>query len=75
MLRESRGKSPLTLAHAVEQGLIEYIAFPAALRGKYQAFTQADIARLRAAGFNEPMMSVEHGTAAYVRWLLKHASP
>jgi len=72
-LREAAGLGPLTLPHAVEQGLIEYIQFPAALRGKYQAFTQADVTRLRAAGFREPMMSVEHGTAAYVRWLLKHA--
>jgi ADP-L-glycero-D-manno-heptose 6-epimerase len=70
-LREAGGQKPLTLAHAVEQGLIEYVSFPEALRGKYQAFTQADIAHLRAAGFREPMMTVEHGTAAYMRWLLK----
>ena len=73
-LREAAGQTPLALARAVELGLIEYIAFPEALRGKYQAFTQADLTRLRAAGFNEPMMTVEHGTAAYVRWLLKHAA-
>ncbi len=72
-MRESAGQPPLTLAHAVEQKLIEYVPFPEALRGKYQAYTQADVARLRAAGYRDPMMSVEHGTAAYVRWLLKHA--
>ena len=72
-LREAAGQAPLSLPHAVEQGLIEYVPFPAALRGKYQAFTQADVTRLRAAGFKNSMMTVEHGTAAYVRWLLKHA--
>ncbi len=72
-LRESAGQGPLTLAHAAEQRLIEYVPFPEALRGKYQAYTQADVTRLRAAGFRDPMTSVEHGTAAYVRWLLKHA--
>lgn len=72
-LREAAGHPPLTLAHAVAQGLIEYIAFPEALRGKYQAFTQADVTRLRESGFKDTMMTVEHGTAAYVRWLLKHA--
>jgi ADP-L-glycero-D-manno-heptose 6-epimerase len=71
-MREANGKGPLTLAQAVALGSIEYIAFPDALRGKYQAYTQADIARLRATGFEAPMQSVEHGTAAYVRWLLKN---
>lgn len=71
-LRGADGHPPLTLEHAVAQGLIEYIAFPEALRGKYQAFTEADIGALRASGFTEPMQTVEHGTASYVRWLLRH---
>jgi len=71
-LRAAQGQPALPLAEAVAQRLIEYIAFPEALRGKYQAFTQADPGRLRAAGFTAPMMSVEEGTAAYVRWLLAH---
>jgi len=71
-MREANGEAPLALAQAVAQGKIEYIAFPEALRGKYQAFTQADIERLRASGFTAPMRSVEHGTASYVRWLLKN---
>jgi len=43
------------------------------LRGKYQAFTQADISRLRAAGYGRSMQTVEQGTASYVRWLLESA--
>jgi ADP-L-glycero-D-manno-heptose 6-epimerase len=73
-LRAARGEQPLPLAGAVAQRLIEYVPFPDALRGKYQAFTQADITRLRASGYGAPMQTVEHGTASYVRWLLKHAA-
>ena len=71
-MREANGEPPLALAEAVAQGRIEYIPFPEALRGKYQAYTQADIERLRASGFAAQMRSVEQGTAAYVRWLLKN---
>jgi ADP-L-glycero-D-manno-heptose 6-epimerase len=69
-LRAQQGAMSLSLCDAVAQGLIQYIPFPEALRGKYQAFTQADVAQLRAAGFERPMASVEVGTAAYMRWLL-----
>ena len=68
------GKGALPLDAAVSQGLIEYIPFPPALAGKYQAFTQADATRLRAAGFTAPMQAVQQGTAAYVQWLLKNAA-
>jgi ADP-L-glycero-D-manno-heptose 6-epimerase len=66
---ELEGRTPVTLANAVAGGLIEYVAFPDALRGKYQAYTQADLAQLRAAGCRVQFRSVEHGTASYVRWL------
>ena len=72
-LREANGQSPLNLAGAVAQGLIEYVSFPEALRGKYQAFTQADLTQLRGAGFETPLYTVEQGVAAYVRWLLKNS--
>lgn len=69
-LRAERGEPALPLQDAVAQGAIEYIAFPEALRGKYQAFTEADPTRLRAAGYIAPMQTVEQGVASYVRWLL-----
>ena len=72
-LRAAEGDEPVALAGAVSQGLIEYIAFPEALRGKYQAFTQADVTQLRAAGFTAPMQTVEQGTSSYMRWLLGNA--
>lgn len=58
-----------TLEEAVAEGLIEYIDFPAALKGKYQAYTQADLTRLRAAGCDVPFRSVQEGTAAYMQYL------
>jgi ADP-L-glycero-D-manno-heptose 6-epimerase len=70
-LREANGQPALTLRQAVAQGTIEYIPFPPAMRGRYQAFTQADLTRLAGAGMDEPMLTVDQGVAAYVRWLLK----
>ena len=69
-LRGLDGLAPLSLAEAAAQGCIEYVPFPEALRGKYQAYTQADLTKLRAAGYTRPMASVEQGVAAYVDWLL-----
>jgi ADP-L-glycero-D-manno-heptose 6-epimerase len=71
-LRATRNESALSLAQAVRMGLIEYIPFPDALRGKYQAFTQADVTRLRGASYAASMQTVEQGTASYVRWLLEN---
>ena len=42
---------------------------PEALRGKYQDFTQADLTRLREAGYEREFTSLDDGVAAYVRVL------
>lgn len=68
--RAAEGQAPLTLEQLVGQGLLEYIAFPEALKGKYQSFTQADISRLRSAGYSAPMLTVEEGVSRYVQKLL-----
>ncbi len=70
-LRAAAGQPPLTLAGLREQGILEYIEFPAALKGKYQCFTQADVSALRAAGYSAPFLSVEEGCARYVQQLLQ----
>ena len=72
-MREPTSEPPLALETAVAQGLIEYVPFPEELRDKYQAFTQAHLAQLRAAGCDVAFQSVEDGTASYVRWLQKNA--
>ncbi|SAL54399.1 ADP-L-glycero-D-manno-heptose-6-epimerase [Caballeronia peredens] len=68
-LRAQNGEATLSLAELVQRGLIEYIPFPDALRGKYQCFTQADQSRLRAAGYDAPFLTVQEGVDRYVRWL------
>ncbi|MDR0528354.1 MAG: ADP-glyceromanno-heptose 6-epimerase [Zoogloeaceae bacterium] len=64
--RALSGEPPLELAEIVRRGLLEYVPFPDALKGKYQAFTEADISRLRAAGYAAPFSSVEEGVARYM---------
>ncbi|CAH2780025.1 MAG: ADP-L-glycero-D-manno-heptose-6-epimerase (EC [uncultured Caballeronia sp.] len=68
-LRAIDGEAPLSLAELVQRGLIEYIPFPDALRGKYQCFTQADQSKLRAAGYDPLLLTVQEGVDRYVRWL------
>ncbi|MGL5186919.1 MAG: ADP-glyceromanno-heptose 6-epimerase, partial [Plesiomonas shigelloides] len=37
----------------------------------YQAFTQADLTKVRAAGYNKPFKTVTEGVAEYMAWLNK----
>ncbi|KMY85763.1 ADP-L-glycero-D-manno-heptose-6-epimerase [Candidatus Paraburkholderia calva] len=68
-LRGMNGETALSIAELVQRGLIEYIPFPDALRGKYQCFTQADQSKLRAAGYDAPFLTVQEGVDRYVHWL------
>jgi ADP-L-glycero-D-manno-heptose 6-epimerase len=56
-------------ASAVQQGLLEYIPFPDALRGKYQCYTQADLTALREAGCDHAFADVATGVAKYMQVL------
>ena len=68
-LRQAEGKLALDLASLMREGIIEYIAFPEALKGKYQSFTEADISLLREAGYIDEFLTVEQGVARYLPWL------
>ena len=46
---------------------IEYIDMPEDLRGKYQYFTQAPMEKIRSAGYDLPMTSLEDGVKDYVQ--------
>ena len=70
--RLAEGKTELSLAELVAEGLIRYVPFPDALKGKYQSFTQADITQLRQAGYEEAFFDVKTGISRYVTWMLKH---
>lgn len=67
--RKLAGDVLLTLNELRELGLVEYISFPDALKGKYQAFTQADLSDLRSAGYTDRMASVEEGVFKYIEFL------
>ena len=71
--RRAKGEAELSLAQLQQQGILEYIDFPEALKGKYQNFTQADISNLHHAGYDAPLLTVEEGCSLYVQHLLKSA--
>ncbi len=70
--RAAEGKPKQSLAELVDAGLIRYIPFPDALKGKYQSFTEADISALRQVGYQAPFFSVEQGVERYVGWMLNN---
>jgi len=69
--RRHANESALSLADMQSQGVIEYIPFPAELRGKYQSYTEADVGALRASGYEVPFLTVEQGVARYVEKLFE----
>ena len=54
---------------------IEYTPMPPAIRDKYQYFTQAKMERLQAAGYNQPMTTLEDGVSDYVKRYLSQPDP
>lgn len=64
------------LMHAVFAAMqvkpnIEFIEMPEILRGKYQYFTQADMTKLRAAGYKAPFTPPEDAVRDYVQFLME----
>jgi ADP-L-glycero-D-manno-heptose 6-epimerase len=62
----------LTLSAAIFNALgldprVEFIEMPAGLRDKYQYFTQADITKLRASGYDRPVTPLVDAVNDYVR--------
>lgn len=48
---------------------IEFIDTPLEIRDKYQYFTEANMGKLRAAGYDQPFTSLEDGVREYVSFL------
>jgi len=68
------------LAHAVYQAMgvapnVTFIDMPEEIRERYQYFTEAPMARLRAAGYDRPFTSLEEGVGDYVRTYLSAPDP
>ena len=75
-----KARSFADLASAVYRAMnrvpaIEYVDTPAHLRAQYQYFTEAKMARLRAAGYARPFTELEDGVAQYVRGYLQAEDP
>ena len=69
--RQAQNEQPIGIEDARRQGLVDYAAFPDALKGKYQNFTQADIGALRRAGYAAQFLTVEEGVTSHCRHLLE----
>ena len=50
-----------------KQPNIKMIEMPRQLQGKYQYFTQAEMTKLRAAGYTKPFLTLEEGVKDYVQ--------
>lgn len=63
------------IADAIQQhekkAVVEYIAFPEQLKGKYQTFTEADLTQLRKAGYESRFQSVKEGVSKYYKQFIK----
>lgn len=46
---------------------IDFIEMPQILQGKYQYFTEANVKKLRAAGYTKPFTSLEDGVREYIQ--------
>lgn len=70
-VRAASGERELPLQALQNAGLIQYIPFPEDLKGRYQAFTQADLTLLRKAGYEAGFLGVEEGVRRYASWLME----
>jgi ADP-L-glycero-D-manno-heptose 6-epimerase len=62
---EALGRTPIA----------EFVDMPEQLRGRYQYFTQADISKLRAAGYTTSFTDLREAVKKYVRSYLIHSDP
>jgi ADP-L-glycero-D-manno-heptose 6-epimerase len=74
-LGSGRANTWLTLTRAIFAALgrppqIEFVDMPELLRGKYQYFTQANIAKLQSTGFARPLAPLEDAVRDYVQGYL-----
>jgi len=75
---ESRSFSDLARSLCVAVGVefkMEIIEMPAAIRDRYQYFTQAEMTKLRQAGYDRPFASIEDGVRRYVQDYLMQPDP
>jgi ADP-L-glycero-D-manno-heptose 6-epimerase len=64
-----------TFAAMGEEPRIEYVDMPEEMRPRYQYLTEADMGKLRAAGFVAPFTPLEEGVKRYVQDFLEAPDP
>ena len=75
-----QARTYLDMAHAVcdAAGMerdITFVDMPDSLKGQYQSYTQADLTRLRAAGYTEAFTPLEEGIRHYIQDYLATPQP
>ena len=73
--RAFRDLATAVMSSMGKQPSITYIDMPQDLQGKYQYFTEANVAKLRAAGYDKPFHTLEEGVADYVQNYLMQPDP
>lgn len=79
-LGTGKGRTFEDMARAVSAAVgreckISYIEMPESLKPKYQYFTEADMGKLRAAGYNKAFTTLEDGVKMYVKDFLSKEDP
>jgi ADP-L-glycero-D-manno-heptose 6-epimerase len=79
-LGTGQARTWLDLAHAMFAAMgrapkIDFIEMPEVLRGRYQYVTQADMTKLRRAGYDVPFTSLEDGVGDYIKNFLATDDP
>lgn len=75
-----QARTYLDLAYAVCDAMghkkeVEFIDMPETLQGQYQYFTQADMKRLKQAGYQKAFTPLEEGIAKYIQDYLLQSDP
>ena len=73
--RSFRDLAEATFSAAAKPAKINFIDMPETLRDKYQYYTQADMSKLSAHGYNKPFTELEDGIGQYVHNYLSKTDP
>ncbi len=73
--RSFRDLAEAAFAAAGKPSKISFVDMPETLKPKYQYYTQADISKLRACGYNRPFIELEDGVRQYIQDYLSKEDP
>lgn len=73
--RSFKALAEATFAAAGDEPRIQYMEMPDGLKPKYQYYTQAEMSKLREAGYDKPFTSLEDGVKDYVQNYMAKEDP